>query len=86
MSALKPENAALGGAGMVVVKLENGDGWNGGDEVGIKLVQYPVRQLGKLVIESVLDGAGIKLITLRVQRSYTVAALASLLGCEPDES
>lgn len=38
------------------------------------------------VIESVLDGAGIKLVTLRVQRSYTVAALASLLGCEPDES
>jgi len=38
------------------------------------------------VIESVLDGAGIKLVTLRVQRSYTVPALASLLGCEPDES
>lgn len=38
------------------------------------------------VIESVLDGAGIKLVTLRMQRSYTVAALAALLGCEPDES
>lgn len=38
------------------------------------------------VIESVLDAAGIKLVTLRVQKSYTVPALASLLGCEPDES
>lgn len=37
------------------------------------------------VIESVLDAAGIKLVMLRVQRSYTVPALASLLGCEPDE-
>lgn len=37
------------------------------------------------VIESVLDAAGIKLVTLRVQKSYTVPALASLLGCEPDE-
>lgn len=37
------------------------------------------------VIESVLDAAGIKLVTLRVQKSYTVVALASLLGCEPDE-
>lgn len=38
------------------------------------------------VIESVLDAAGIKLVTLRVQKSYTVPALASLFGCEPDES
>jgi hypothetical protein len=38
------------------------------------------------VIESVLDAAGIKLVTLRVQKAYTVPALASLLGCEPDES
>jgi hypothetical protein len=38
------------------------------------------------VIESVLDAAGIKLVTLRVQKTYTVPALASLLGCEPDES
>ena len=38
------------------------------------------------VIESVLDAAGIKLVTLRLQKSYTVIALASLLGCEPDES
>ena len=38
------------------------------------------------VIESVLDAAGIKLVTLRVQKSYTVPALASLLGCERDES
>lgn len=38
------------------------------------------------VIEAVLDAAGIKLVTLRVQKSYTVPALASLLGCEPDES
>ena len=37
------------------------------------------------VVESVLDAAGIKLVTLRVQKSYTVVALASLLGCEPDE-
>lgn len=37
------------------------------------------------VIESVLDAAGIKLVTLRVQKSYTVPALASLLGCEPDD-
>ena len=37
------------------------------------------------VIESVLDAAGVKLVTLRVQKSYTVPALASLLGCEPDE-
>lgn len=38
------------------------------------------------VIESVLDAAGIKLVTLRLQKSYTVPALAALLGCEPDES
>lgn len=38
------------------------------------------------VIESVLDAAGVKLVTLRVQKSYTVPVLASLLGCEPDES
>jgi hypothetical protein len=38
------------------------------------------------VIESVLDAAGIKLVTLRVQKSYTVPALAALLGCDPDES
>ena len=38
------------------------------------------------VIESVLDAAGIKLVTLRVQKSYTVSGLASLLGCAPDES
>ncbi|MCC6140505.1 MAG: DUF2726 domain-containing protein [Nitrospira sp.] len=38
------------------------------------------------VIESVLDAAGIKLVTLRVQKSYTVPALASLLGCELEES
>jgi len=38
------------------------------------------------VIESVLDAAGIKLVTLRMQKSYTVPVLASLLGCEPDES
>lgn len=38
------------------------------------------------VIESVLDAAGIKLVTLRLQKSYTVVALASLLGCELDES
>jgi len=37
------------------------------------------------VIESVLDAAGIKLVTLRVQKSYTVPALASILGCEPDD-
>lgn len=37
------------------------------------------------VIESALDAAGIKLVTLRVQKSYTVPALASLFGCEPDE-
>ena len=37
------------------------------------------------VIESVLDAAGIKLVTLRLQKPYTVPTLASLLGCEPDE-
>ena len=38
------------------------------------------------VIESVLDAAGIKLVTLRLQKSYTVPALAALLGCQQDES
>lgn len=38
------------------------------------------------VIESVVDAAGIKLVTLRLQKSYTVPVLASLLGCAPDES
>ena len=37
------------------------------------------------VIESVLDAAGIKLVTLRVQKSYTVPALASILGCGPED-
>jgi Protein of unknown function (DUF2726) len=37
------------------------------------------------VIESVLDAAGIKLVTLRPQKSYTVPALASLLGLDPEE-
>jgi hypothetical protein len=34
----------------------------------------------------VLDAAGIKLVTLRLQKSYTVPALAALLGCQQDES
>jgi len=37
------------------------------------------------VIESVLDAAGIKLVKLRSQKSYTVPALAALLGLEPEE-
>jgi hypothetical protein len=37
------------------------------------------------VVESVLDAAGIKLVLLKPQKSYTVPALASLLGCSEDE-
>lgn len=37
------------------------------------------------VIESVLDAAGIKLVKLRPEKSYTVPALAALLGLEPEE-
>ena len=43
------------------------------------------QEIRQRVIESVLDAAGIKLVTLRVQKSYTVPALASILGCEPDD-
>jgi hypothetical protein len=37
------------------------------------------------VIESVLDAAGIKLVTLRPHKPYTVPDLAALLGLEPEE-
>lgn len=37
------------------------------------------------VVESVLDAAGIKLVLLKPQKSYTVPALATLLGCSEDE-
>ena len=37
------------------------------------------------VIESVLDAAGIKLVKVRPQKSYTVPDLAVMLGLEADE-
>jgi hypothetical protein len=37
------------------------------------------------VIESVLDAAGIKLVTLRSDKSYTIPDLAGLLGLDPAE-
>jgi len=37
------------------------------------------------VIESVLDAAGIKLVKVTPHKSYTVPALAVLLGLEPEE-
>lgn len=38
------------------------------------------------VVQSVLNAAGIKLVTLRAQQSYTVPVLASLLGLDPEDS
>ena len=37
------------------------------------------------VIESVLDAAGIKLVKVRTHKSYTVPALAAMLGLEGDD-
>ena len=37
------------------------------------------------VIESVLDAAGIKLVTVRAKKSYTIPDLAALLGLEEEQ-
>lgn len=37
------------------------------------------------VIESVLDAAGIKLVTVRAKKSYTIPELAALLGLEEEQ-
>ena len=38
------------------------------------------------VVKSVLEAAGIKLVLLRSQQSYTVPVLVSLLGLDPEDS
>lgn len=43
------------------------------------------RQVGDRLIDAVLNEAGIALVRLKAQQSYTVPALASLLGVEPLE-
>jgi hypothetical protein len=37
------------------------------------------------VIESVMDATGIKLVTLRATKSYTIPELTALLGLAVDE-
>ena len=38
------------------------------------------------IVKTVLEAAGIKLVLLRSQQSYTVPVLASLLGLDPEDS